>query len=245
MTNGEAVGVGFEAWDGWVARFAGDGRKLWDRRLGTDVASAVAALDDDRAVVAGIEASGPSNAPDYRQDVVAWILDKSGQIVSRTLVRQRINTNSSAHYGALDVAYTKDGIFIASQWTEPRAAKATEVTKLALDGSLKWTTKLPTTVSGADTTGWRTTCSGSLTVASNGDAVLACALEGQIHVFRIASQTGLHTESLLSLPGCQAGRMAMLFPFALAGGEVLLAGSRPPGNVGPGCSWMARLHGLP
>jgi hypothetical protein len=245
MPNGEAIGVGFEAWDGWVARFASDGRKLWVRRVGTDVASAVAALDDDRAVVAGIEASGPSNAPDYRQDVVAWILDKSGQIVRRTTVRRRLNTSSIAHFGTIDVARTKDGIFVASQWSDSKTAKPTEVSKLALDGSLMWTAKLPTTISDADNIGRRRICTGSLTVAANGDAVLACALGGQIHVFRINLQTGLHAETLMALPGCQAGRLAALFPFVSASGEVFLAGSRPPGNVGPGCSWMGRLHGLP
>jgi hypothetical protein len=80
-----------------------------------------------------------------------------------------------------------------------------------------------------------------LATLANGDALVACALSGQIQLHQLDRVTGEPRTARLPLPACQRAHPAALFLMARPDGTVFLEGSRPGSNVAANCSWMGRL----
>ena len=85
---------------------------------------------------------------------------------------------------------------------------------------------------------------GPLATLGNGDALAACALDGQIQLYRLDRETGGQRSVRLPLPECQRIHPATLFLTVRRDGTVLLGGSRPGNHVGENCSWLGRLSGI-
>jgi len=239
---GEVAVAGEDARKGWVARIGSDGRQLWERRLGNAKHNAIASLSGNRLVLAGFEATGSSSTHDYQDHVTAWIVDGSGELLAQTHIRNAINTSEGSYFGQISVAATNDAIYVISNWSDSFQAQPAEVSKLALDGKLHWTTLLSDTivsVKGAVPT-WRI-CSPTLAINARGDILVVCALGGQIHIYQLEQSSGSYRESTLSLPDCHKGYPAKLFLAIRNDGTMILSGSRPGSNVAASCTWIGQL----
>ena len=83
-------------------------------------------------------------------------------------------------------------------------------------------------------------CNPALATLADGDALVACALNGQIQLYRLDRDTGEQTAARLPLPECQRDHPAALFLMVRRDGAMLLGGSRPGNNVAGNCSWLGR-----
>jgi len=237
LPTGDVVVVGREGRDAmWLARLDSDGRRLWERRIGNDVGAAVAALADDHLVVVGFAAakSGPTNE-DRQKSLVAWVLDGSGNMLTETRLRNDVDPA----FADIDIVATQDAVYVASgsHYTNPSPV---EISKLALDGRPLWHRTLSDTVAATKNVFTRVTCSPAMAIAPQEDIWVACALKGQIQIYRLDPSSGEYDKVLLPLPACHEARPAKLFLIA-RGDSMLLGGSRPSSNVGPSCSWIGWL----
>jgi outer membrane protein assembly factor BamB len=246
MSSGDLAVAGSDEWDGWLARITADGRPLWERHIGNDLGNAVASLPDNRLIVVGFESTGSGSTKDYQVHVIAWIIVSSGNIVAQTRVRNSISRVERSYFGKISVAVTADAVYVASNWQGLFDARAVEVAKLRLDGTLLWSTLLPDTIKAVDTAAratWRI-CSPTLAITPRGDAVVACSLESQIHVYQLDGSSGSYRDSYLALPECHSGRPATVFLAIRDNRTMILSGSRPDSNVAS-CTWVARLTAVP
>jgi hypothetical protein len=246
MPSGDLVGTGQDEWDGWLARIAPDGHLLWERRIGNDVGGAVTPLPDNRLVVAGFVSSGSSTTKDYQDHVTTWILSGSGNVIAETRVRNSINTFQHAYFAQIKVATAKTAIYVVSEWNGLFDAKPIQISKLDFDGRLLWTTELPESaveIKGKVST-WRS-CAPTLAIDPRGEAMIACALDSQIHLYQLDASSGHYRKSDLPLPDCQAEHPAALFLAARPDGTWILTGSRPGSNLAANCTWMGQLTATP
>jgi hypothetical protein len=232
LPTGEVAVAGEDAGTGWLARISADGSQLWERRLGIAKHNAVVSLPGNRLVVAGFEATGSSSAGDYQEHIAAWIVGGSGEILAQTRVRNAINTVQGSYFGHVSVAATNDAIYIISNWTGFPHAQPIEVSKLDLNGKLLWTTSLPD-----NNAKWPPT----VAVNPGGDALVAFAVEGRIHVYQFDQSSGSYRESDLSMPHCSNGNSVTLFLAIRTDGKMILSGSPPELNTVPRCAWVGRL----
>jgi hypothetical protein len=93
--------------------------------------------------------------------------------------------------------------------------------------------------------GGATFCSDpAIATLANGDALVACSLNGQIRLHKFDRYTGNDEQSSLSLPSsvCDGGGYpGSLFLFVLKDGTILLSGSRNGNDAAQGCSWLGHL----
>jgi len=220
---------------GWLARIAPDGSALWERPSRGVV---VALLPENRLVVVG---SGPWG-DNYRPNVIAWIIDgASGDILAQTPIRELRRSN----FNTISVVVGADAIYVTSNDRDLFQAQPIEVSKLRLDGTLLWSTLLPDTIKAVKTAAptWRS-CSPALAITPRGDAVVACPIETQIHLYQLDGSSGAYHESDLSLPDCHGGRSALLFLAVRDDRTMILSGSRPGYNTTASCSWVGRLRAI-
>ncbi len=232
MPSGDLIVAGRDGPQGWIARLDKDGRQLWDLHIGNDKGIGVAALPDNRTFVAGFESTGSGLARDYRDDVIAWVIDESGKPLTRTRVRYGINRFVNSDFGYLSVAASRHAAYIMSSWSD---SKPIEISKLAMNGTLLWSTRLPDTQD----------CLSHLAISPRGDALTACAGNRWIHLYQLDGSSGAYRETLLPLPKCQIDlakprRPAELFLFDGREG-LTLGGSRPGWDAGANCTWVGRL----
>jgi PQQ-like domain len=242
LPTGEVAVAGEDAGTGWLARIGADGSQLWERRLGIAKHNAVASLPGNRLVVAGFEAKGSSSTGDYQEHITAWIVDGSGEILAQTRVRTAISTSAIFNYEHISVAATKDAIYVVSSWGGYPHPQPVEVSKLDLDGKLLWSTVLSNTLTSVRTdlppSG---SCWPTLAINPRGDAIVACTLDGQIHIYQLERSSGSYQEGQFSLPDCNNKYSATLFLAVRKNGTMILSGSAPELNTVPRCTWVGRL----
>jgi outer membrane protein assembly factor BamB len=232
MPAEEVAVAGEDAGRGWLARIGSDGNQLWERHLGNHKRNAIASLPGNRLVVAGFESTGSSSTKDYQDHVAVWIVDGSGEIVAHTRIRSAINTVPGSNYERISVAAANDAIYAISSWTGFPHAQPIEVSKLDLNGKLLWTTSLPDNY---------THCAPALAINPTGEALVACAIDGQIHIYQIEQSSGSYRASRVSLPDCNNGYSIPLFLAIRTDGTMILSGSPPELNTVPRCTWTSRL----
>lgn len=119
--------------------------------------------------------------------------------------------------------------------------QAVEVARVGPDGTLLWRQALPSTIAKDTRMNYFNTCNPALVTLADGDALVACTLNGQIQLNRLDRDTGAQKAVRLPLPECQRDHPAALFLMVRRNGAVLLGGSRPGYNVAGNCSWLGRL----
>lgn len=181
-----------------------------------------------------------NRGPTFREDAAFWIIDGSGKANGPHSVRTALNTVQGSNYGAVSLFSDGDGAYVVSSWEDPFHPKPTEIAYITGDGRVAWTRAVPDSVA-ISTSGMAQLCEPTMTRLSSGDGLAACVLAGKIHLIKFDRRSGDFTTTLLPLPECQHSLYASLFFVQKPGGELYLAGSRPAGNVGPGCSWIGRL----
>jgi hypothetical protein len=241
MSGGDVAVAGPGGRNGWLARIGSDGKQIWERNFGNDLGSAVASLSNDQLVVVGFGSTGSIQTRDYQVHVTVWIVDGSGTLLAETQIRNSITTSYNHYFGKIAVTATGDAIYVASSWQGFFDAQPVEVSKLGIDGKLVWSNRLTDTVVGVDgaVRSWKN-CSPTLAIMPHGDALVACALDGRIHLYELEQSSGAYRESYLPLPDCRINPAA-LFLAVRPDGVIILSGSQPNVNVGPGCTWIGRL----
>jgi hypothetical protein len=236
LPAGEIAVAGEDSGKGWLARIGADGSPLWERRLDNAKGSVIASLPANRLVVAAFESTGSARSKDYQDNVTAWIVDGSGEVLAKTRIRNAINTSSMGYFGRIGVAANDNAIYVVSNWTGSPRAQPVEVSRLELDGRLVWSRSLPSTVVAMK--GTENSCFPALAVNPRGDVLIACALRGQVQLYQLEQSSGSFRESDLSLPGCD---YAKSFLAVRKDGTMILSGSRPAYTVTTSCAWTGRL----
>lgn len=237
---GGVVGVGRDMRASWLAKIAADGTLLLERRIGNGKGVAVVSLGGSRFLVAGL--AGEGKAPAYQDNVSTWLLDEAGELHGPTRIRDAISREENSYFGRVAASAVADGAYVASIWSDPFHSQAVEVARVGLDGALLWRQALPDTVSSRKTKVTTfDTCDLALATLANGDALVACALNGWVQLYRLDHETGEQRTTRLPLPECQRAHTAALFLVVRSDGTVFLAGSRPDGNMAANCSWIGRL----
>ena len=240
-TAGGAVGVGRGLnSSSWLAKVGPDGTLLTEHRFGNGKGAVVVPLPDGRFLVAGYASAG--QAATYQDDLSTWVLDEAGELHGPTRVREALNRARGNYLGNVTASAAADGAYVASNWRDMSHPQTVEVARVGPDGALLWRQALPDTVSAKDARAiYSNTCNPALTMLADGDALVACALNGHIQLYRLNRDTGEQKAARLPLPECQRDHPAALFLMVRRDGAVLLGGSRPGNNVAGNCSWLGRL----
>ena len=252
MTPTSTGNVLVAATDGWFAPSwlamiaASDGTIVWARQIGNGKGIAVARAADDAFLVASFDATGTDRV--YEEGVTVRKVTGDGKIGPSTIVRPAINTQEGASYGTLSISSTNDGAYIISSWVlpfeqNPALFKPAEIARVDTEGRLLWRMTIPTSfVVNADRGGATFCGRPAVTTLPNGDALVACAMKGKIYTYVFNRLTGDDRQTNLPLPACNDGEhQVALSLFMRPGGQVLVSGTLPSGNGGPGCSWLAHL----
>ncbi len=241
LSSGDLIIAGRHERQGWIARITSGGQQLWDTRLGNDKGIAVAALPNDRIAIAGFEATGHGPI-DYHDHVAASIIDSSGKLLKRTRIRDQINKFAGSYGGVVSIATTETAIYIMSSWPGLFNPQPIQLAKLTLNGKLLWSTSLPDSIAAIKraVTTWRS-CRTALGVTADGNPLIACARNGQIHLYQFDGISGAYQKGTLPLPECQTNHPAALFLAVRKDGTTILGGSGAPGNFKGDCSWVGRL----
>ena len=238
--TGGVVGVGRGMRASWLAKIAADGTLLTEHGFGNGKGAAVVPLHGGRFLVLGFNGEGQAAA--YQDDLSAWVLDDAGALRGPTRVREALNRASGSYFGHVVASAVADGAYVASNWSELFRPQAVEVARVGPEGTPLWQQSLPDTISAKETRVTTfSTCNPALATLAGGDALVACALDGKIQLYRLNGATGEQRAVRLPLPECQRDHPAALFLMVRRDGAVLLGGSRPGGNVAGNCSWLGRL----
>lgn len=238
--TGGVVGVGRGLDVSWLAKIAADGTLLMERGFGNGKGAVVVPLRDGRFLLAGFTAEG--RAAMYQDDFSTWVLDEAGDLHGPTPVREALNRAGGSYYGHVAASAAADGAYVASNWSDTSRPQAVEVARVGPDGALLWRHALPGTISATDARAiYFNTCNPALATLADGAALVACALNGQIQLYRLDRDTGAQKAVRLTLPECQRDHPAALFLMTRRVATVLLGGSRPGNNVAGNCSWLGRL----
>ena len=237
---GGVVGVGRGMDASWLAKIAADGTLLLERRIGNGKGVAAAPLRGGRFLVAGLAGEGEGSA--YRDNVSTWLLDEAGALHGPARIRDAINREGSSNFGRVAASAVADDAYVVSNWSDSFHPQAVEIARVGSDGALLWRQALPDTISPRETkVATFDTCNPALVTLANGDALVACALNGSVQLYRLDGETGEQRTVRLPLPECQRAHPAALFLMVRRDGTVFLAGSRSGGNVAANCSWIGRL----
>jgi hypothetical protein len=233
----------------WLALIAAsDGHLIWERHLGNGKGIAMVPAQDDRFIVASFDSEG--DGATYQENVSVRTISADGQMGSATTIRQAINKESSSYHGSFRMSATEDGAYVVSSWqvsflSDPSLLKPSEIAKVNAEGKLLWSKILPDSFILNTDRGGATFCSDpAIATLPNGDALVACALNGQIRLHKFDRDTGNDEQTSLSLPTtvCDGGGYpGDLFLFMLKDGTILLSGSRSGNEAAQGCSWLGYL----
>ena len=239
--------IAVAAIDGWQSSYvslisSSDGHPLWQRELGNGKGIAIAGLKDERLLVASFSAEGAGAS--YRDNIIIQPVAADGTLGAVKVIRRGISQRIGSYFGGIKMASVDDGAYVVSSWEDPFEAplQSSEVANISGDGKLLWSKVLPDSFEIKSRYDVKYCTKPAVTALPNGDGLVACVLNGQIHLHRFARLTGDDEHASLPVPPCNDDRHPVsLFLFVLKDGSVLLGGSRPNSNVGPGCSWMGRL----
>lgn len=244
----------------WVARIGLDGTRLQEWRLGNNKGIRVLPMQDGRTLIAGLADGGVASdaeayrdaaqvavkAGTYRDDVVVWSLDETGHLQGPVSVREGISRDDAYRgpgggSGNIAVAAAGNAAYVASNWLDFLRPAGVEVAHVGPDGTVRWRQRLPETVASIDER--RTfSCSPSIAAMPNGDALVACALNGQVQLHRLDGRTGKRRFASLASPGCQRGGYSSSASVLVQrDGKLFVLGSGFGNGADAGCSWMAQL----
>jgi hypothetical protein len=235
LPSGDVIVAGLDCGTAWLAQISHDGKILWERKFGLGKSVSVATLGD-RIFAIAFDAVRKGGQSGYREDVRIWRLNGAGEILGSQLIREGINFSSGSTGGKVALEPSNDAVYAVSSYPNFRAAREIEVTKIGADGRAAWTKTLPKTM----WHGWP--CKGGKTVLTNGDLLIACAIENQILLFQLDAKSGEVTERSTPLPECNRNRPVALFLHRNSDGNLWLFGSRPVSSFSyPGCTWLGVL----
>jgi hypothetical protein len=244
--NGDVAVVAQNGWfaPAWLALLGGgDGHVIWERRFGNGKGVAIEPVEGHRFIVASFDSEGTGRT--YNENVAVRTVSADGQVGDPTIVRRAISNSIGAYFGSIKMAAAPDGAYVLSSWgmSDTARLQPSEIAKVSARGKLLWSRTLPDSFVTNNDGSAATFCTDpAIAMLSTGDALVACALRGQIHLHRLSGDTGNDEEDKVPLPECNDEiHPVTLFLLAREDGTVFIGGSRPPGNVGPGCSWLARL----
>lgn len=231
----------------WIAMTAAsDGMIVWEQHIGNGKGIAVARAAEDAFLVASFEATGTDQV--YEEGIAVQKITADGKVGPSTIVRPSINTQKGASYGNLSISSANNGAYVVSSWEVPfeqNAAlfKPSEIARVDKEGRLLWRVTIPGSfVANTDRSGATFCDQPAVATLASGDALVACALKGTIYTHVFSQLTGDHKQTSFPVPACNDGEHPIaLSLFVRPNGQVLVSGTRPGGNVGPGCSWLARL----
>ena len=247
--TGDVLVAATDGWLGpsWLALIAAkDGSVVWERRFGNGSGVAVTPMTDDAFLVATFDSAGKGSA--YQEDVAVRSVTIKGEVGPPTVVRPAVSKQDGSRYGTIRMSPTSDGAYVVSTWEvpfeqDPAQLKPSEIAKVDTEGHLVWRATIPTGFAvNANQHGAAFCDNPAVATLPDGDGLVACALKGQIHTHRFNRFPGADRQGSMPLPACCDGEHPVaLFLFARPDGQVLISGTRPSGNVGPGCSWLARF----
>jgi hypothetical protein len=248
-SNGNVLVAANDGWfqSCWLALIAAsDGTIVWEQHIGNGKGIAAVRAADDAFLVASFEATGTGRV--YEEGVAVQRVTADGKVGPSTIVRPSINTQKGASYGSLSISSTNDGAYIVSSWEvpfeqNPTLLKPSQIARVDTEGRLLWRVTIPMSFVANQDRGGATFCNQpAVATLPNGDALVACALRGTIYTHAFNRLTGDEKQASFPLPACNDGEHPVaLSLFVRSNGQVLVSGTRPGGNVGPGCSWLAHL----
>jgi len=233
--------------DWMVLVSAGDAHAIWKRRLGNGKGIAIAPAGDDGFLVASLDSVGTGD--NYQENVTVRTVSRQGRLGSATIIRQSMITHLGDYDGNLRMSAADGGAYIVSGWDawdmDPSQLQPTEVTRVSEDGGLLWNKVLPESFVPEPGGGGTIFCEDpAIATLPNGNALVGCALNGQIHLHEFDRSSGVDAQTSVPTPACSQGFPVELFLVVRKDGAVFLAGSQIQGSVGPNCSWLGRLLGL-
>ncbi len=260
MDGGGVVVAGSGRDNSWLARIGPDGARVAEWRFGSGKGVALAPLPGGRVVVAGFNEGGvtasaanqyeaaqvATQAGTYRDDVSVWMLDATGDPQGPMPIHQGISQGSpyngpGNHAGTITIAAAGEAAYIATNWFGDPEPTGVEVTRIGSNGTVSWQRHLRETVAPMDARRVHS-CWPALTALPNGDALVACALNSQVQVYRLDATTGKVAFARLAPPPCQRGGYASSVSLLTQrNGTVLALGSGMGNDGDAGCTWMARL----
>lgn len=223
----------------WLGRVAPNGRIVAEERFGGGKGVAAAALHDGRVLVVGITSEG--RGATYRDSVSAWFYDEVRGLGSPIRLREGINQRSGSYFARVAAVPAGDGAYVASSWDHFIYPAAVEIARVEPPGAVRWRTTVAATVQPRSGRSDSDTCNFGLATLPSGDALVACAFGNAANLFRLDGETGNVRVYRVALPECGQGHPTTLFLVSRDNGTLVLAGSRPTSNIGPGCSWLGRL----
>lgn len=244
LSSGNLVLIARDGDATWLTQVTPNGTMRWERRFATGKGADVAVLADGLIVAAAFEASQNRIERQYRDDVVVRVFNPTGDEIAATKVREGVNERIGSFFGKLIAEANEASVYVASSWIDPSRPKPIEVASISADGAVKWRKLLSGTIApwtNSATPRWRM-CEPSLSVLPSGDALVACAIEDRIDLYRLDQATGAVSRTYVALPECHGGRPTRLFPFPRADGTLWLVGTRPANNVAASCTWLARVE---
>ena len=244
----------------WLARIGPDGVRLQEWRLGNNKGIAAVSLQDGRAIVVGFADSGVSagagphreaalaavKAGTYRDDVVAWTLDETGQLQEPTPIREGLSQHDlyrgpGGGAGSIAVTTAGNAAYVATNWLDFLRPAGVEVARIGPDGAVTWRQNLPETIM-PENEKRAFSCRPSIAALPNGDALVACALDGQVQLHLLDGRTGKRRFARLPPPPCQQGGWgSSVSLIARQDGAVFVRGAGFANEGDMGCSWMAKL----
>lgn len=231
--------AGSDKFSSWVSKISHDGKRLQDHALGNGKGIAAAPLPDGSAILAAISSS--SSGGEYSDDVSVWKLEPNGHLSRTATVREGLSHSKISYYGRIVISPASDGAYLASTWDagySDEMKKSVEVARVDASGKPMWRQSIDDSI----VKGSRPeVCPPAIATLANGDALLACARDDEIHLDTFDHVSGKRRSAKVALPDCQHGHPSQLF-LVVTTNDTFIAGSRPDTNVGANCSWLARLN---
>lgn len=233
LVGGNIVVSGSNGYETLLWSFSANGSLRWEQRLGRR-GGRIAPLSSGGLAVVGSE---PQEGQDIdEEDIMLWILDKSGQILHSTVVRKTINTRRGSRYLNTTIAANPDAIILSTAWSYPRDLPLLEIAKYDVVGNLLWTV-VPE----------EQNCRPAPMLEATGDVVVACANsfdDASTRKFTLTrfSEGGISRTVTSTLPDCQQHQTAVIMRVLRSDPiHTLILGSRPQHNRGKSCTWLGRL----
>ena len=224
----------------WLANISDQGKILWEKTIGLPADAAIVEGQDGNVAFAGLRKANSTDRP-YEEEVVFWLFDSKGSALAEQVIRPNINEHPGSQFMRVDIEATKDSYFALVRGGNPSDDKPLSVVKISRDGVVQWSVVLKHTATlweGRSSPRWNK-CDQKQVVLGNGDLLVTCSVEGQIVLSRLDGTTGAEKIQKAILPSCHEKRPTIVMPILVAKNSVLLLGSRPSGNVGASCSWLA------
>jgi hypothetical protein len=146
---------------------------------------------DGRALIVGFADGGVSTgagphrearlaavkAGTYRDDLVMWTLDETGQLQEPTPIREGVSQNDiyrrpgGGGAGSIAVAAAGNAAYVATNWLDFLRSAGVEVARIGPDGTVTWRQSLPETIM-PENEKRAFSCSPSIAALPNGDALV-------------------------------------------------------------------------